>query len=448
MNSIYKLLLIVVVVCVGGLHSICVPDKFIDARTECSTWQDILEITAPQPWRQLRVLRQEEPTVCEGSPFAVVPEVTLLLLQELSFTAIAADCFSGATASVDEIDLSQNQITRFDLAAVHNSTIAKLTLDHNKIKTLNFEGVSLPQLRHLKVRSNQLESLTLADDKGLPNIIQVNAVKNGIRDLRVSLNNLYSLFLSVNEIKVLDKEHIRGDSLEFLHIENNAFERLSLDWFSNLPRIREIHATHNNFSYFDCSSSNISKLTLTEESLIVEKSTKWGQSFFISLFWDKVDQLNVSHNALDEFSVPLASRGSFAVQELNLDHNRLKMIGTRAFSAMKNLFYLDLSHNRIESISRDAFKGLHKLHTLKINDNCLLQWDTATMDSLYSLITLNLARNLLTTYSLFNQSVDSYLVRFHVLVGKFLNNQHNFIVKARDVDATANSCGQSDEMQC
>lgn len=414
-NSVPIFLFLILLGSIDRTIGICRKDPH-QSWMECEEWQNVLDLKEPQEWQRLSMKRNPErpvPIVCENSPFKNFPNLTVLNLQQFSLSSIGVDCFDGPMRrSIDEIDLTNNTITSFDATSLNNSEVATLILDRNKITELNLEGILLPKLRRLRVQSNELRSLKLGDYE-FPELMNVLAWGNRIEDLDIKLKNVYALMLSQNQIRSL--ENIQAPELHFLVVEDNRLESLNLTSFSELLKLQEVYAHGNDIKSVDGSHCNLVSVKLTENKLAVELNEK-EQAYFIKLDWSKVLQLNLSYNAIEEYSYsPEEEFAIFGVQEMNLNNNKITEIRDNTFSAMRELVYLDLSHNKIAAISESSFKGLTKLNTLKVNNNCLRQLDAETFISFNAIVKLDLSTNLLSSFPI------PASVQYQVSEGKILS---------------------------
>lgn len=389
------IILILFVGLINTVRSACEPDVYQSKRIICDDWQSLVEVTVSKPWKEIAVKQQDSDTACDYGAFKQFPGATYLILKGLSFTSIGASCFSGLS-SIDDVDLQNNKIVDFDLTSLNNSEVGRLTLDRNMITELNFGKIWLPKVRHIKLYGNRLDALKITDNQ-LPEIIDISAAHNRIKDIDIHLKNLYSLDLSENVISSLTKERLSSDTLEFLHLEHNEIRHFNLDSLSNLPKLKELYITQNNISILDASYNNISKVELDAENLNIE-SPRWENPFFVRLYWEKVEQLSLSHNAIETFYLNWFLSASIGIQELNLDHNQLTEIMPGAFLALKELFVLDLSHNQIKTVHKMAFRGLYKLSTLNLAHNCILSLEAGTFNGMSSIVSIDLGRNLLTHF--------------------------------------------------
>ena len=80
--------------------------------------------------------------------------------------------------------------------------------------------------------------------------------------------------------------------------------------------------------------------------------------------------LNISHNSLTGLrSEEFAQAKLLNLQRINVAHNNISDIHSRAFSGLLNLVDIDLSHNRLEAVPTHSFPHTLNLMSLSLSHN-------------------------------------------------------------------------------
>uniref|UniRef100_T1IVG8 LRRCT domain-containing protein n=1 Tax=Strigamia maritima TaxID=126957 RepID=T1IVG8_STRMM len=137
-------------------------------------------------------------------------------------------------------------------------------------------------------------------------------------------------------------------------------------------------------------------------------------------FYKDLEFLDLSHNQLSKIetrafdaqeklqtlilnynSLPNVSSDTFfglkSLKTLHVDHNKLQTLPASIFVHLRSLELLDLSSNRISTVSPNAFEGLVSLRVLNLNNNLLTKVPTSSFAVLVRLKTLDIGSNALTT---------------------------------------------------
>lgn len=403
----------------GQSAGTCREDVFQPQKFKCRDWED-LELIYNKTLIEELIIENPWPFRCDYAAFVLYPRLKYLRLPKGSLMYVGRHCFDGLK-QITEIDLKNNDVEEFHFESLNNSTISFLTLTGNILRSLALDGIVVPRLRHLIVAKNQLETLYV-ERSNFPEIIDISADNNHMHTFFVTSDVLHTLRLSENDIVAFGPEHLTAPRLEYLLLQNNRIRKISVDSFQNIPRIQEISLEGNPLEVVDFSYGNITDFSIHENRLIARKA-EWENTFAINLDWRFVQQLRFSHNDIRSYN--LLRRLDNGIQELNLDHNKLRKIGEGDVATFTNLFVLDLSHNRIASIHYEAFDRLHRLHTLKLNNNCLQSLSGALFDSLNSLTNINLDTNLLTYFPIpgwNNRTNQIKLTEYHVSMNQVIPN--------------------------
>ncbi|XP_006127305.1 leucine-rich repeat-containing protein 19 [Pelodiscus sinensis] len=120
-----------------------------------------------------------------------------------------------------------------------------------------------------------------------------------------------------------------------------------------------------NYSSIPTLSKNVTKLYLSNNSILLNRTDKKVLQLFINL------------------------------TELYLNENAITVLYNNTFYKLSKLTILDISHNCINTIEQAAFAGLNQLSTLYLNHNKIFQMDSYIFTMLKNLMVLSLQGNLL-----------------------------------------------------
>ena len=102
--------------------------------------------------------------------------------------------------------------------------------------------------------------------------------------------------------------------------------------------------------------------------------------------------LNISHNSLTALrSEEFALAKLLNLQRINVAHNNISHIHSRAFSGLLNLVDIDLSHNRLESVPSNSFPHTLNLMSLSLSHNPIRLLKSEAFSQLRHLTRLDLS---------------------------------------------------------
>lgn len=110
-------------------------------------------------------------------------------------------------------------------------------------------------------------------------------------------------------------------------------------------------------------------------------------------FLNKIEQVNLSCNKIDQIPLNLFSPNSTKLTNLNLSFNRLRKISKKTFYNLINIENLILSYNNISEIENDTFTFLPNLQHLDLSYNNIQASSIRSLQGIPDLIGLSLAYN-------------------------------------------------------
>ncbi|KAK6619560.1 hypothetical protein RUM43_012317 [Polyplax serrata] len=337
--------------------------------------------------------------VCENSNLEVVPiqlnpEIETLNLNNNRIGNVHMT-FIFYTHLVD-LDLSANKIKSLGSKNFEfQMNLVKLNVSHNAITDLHrdsFKG--LIKLAVLDLSGNQIEEINdRMSFKDLRNLQELNLSKNNIYVIETGvfdhLIDLKRLILSENQLMKIPDNAINNlgnlieidlnsnliddllfpvslKSLEVLRFRSNLIRTLDNETFDNLPRLRKLDLSDNNFTQVP--SFQFSKL-------------------------NNLEYLNLSSNMFDHLDAK-SFRGLYKLREIHIDGAMsLSAIDSRAFSENINLNYVSLSNNpNLNRLPKFLFLNKPNLKHVRISGNHFSTLDASDLP-LDQLETLTLGRN-------------------------------------------------------
>lgn len=223
--------------------------------------------------------------IIEDTELQVLPEKLFKNCQKLSeltlkaqLTVLFADTFSGLENSLENLDLSgnqimtvtdsyfkglirltslnlgENEINGFDNAAFNDLTsLVEINLMSNSLTESMIPGKLFSNLKNLKtldLRINLIKELNAEWFRNLSGLHALDLSRNVIDELPVkvfgALENLKFLYLDDNNLKTLQPEPFeRHAGLLVLTVDNNKIQSINSKFFDSFPNIEYFHAENN-----------------------------------------------------------------------------------------------------------------------------------------------------------------------------------------------------------
>ncbi|XP_043932071.1 leucine-rich repeat-containing G-protein coupled receptor 6 [Protopterus annectens] len=279
-----------------------------------------------------------------------------LWLDDNALKEIPVQALSDLPA-LQAMTLALNQIRHIpDSAFQHLSSLVVLHLHNNKIQSLGtncFEG--LHSLETLDLNYNELTEFPVA-----------------IR----TLGKLQELGFHSNNIKVIPEQAFTGNPLlQTIHFYDNPIQSVGRSAFQNLPKLHTLSLN----GAIEIKEFPDLKGTTSLEILTLTRAGITALPKQLCLELPNVRVLELSHNQIQELpSFHLCQK----LQEIGLQHNRIREIRADTFYQLTALRSLDLSGNVIESIHPESFLSLRSLTKLDLTDNKLTALPLSGLDGL------------------------------------------------------------------
>ncbi|XP_037105170.1 PH domain leucine-rich repeat-containing protein phosphatase 1-like [Syngnathus acus] len=330
-----------------------------------------------------------------GNYISTLP-VEVGIMQNLQTLLLDANCLTALPAELGTLEalvylgLSFNWFTCIPPVLKKIKDMEKLCLAGNRISVLHMAGPQpLCARRHIDLRLNRLESVTLGDTKQLEHIVQLDLRDTGLQQLDVSaLCKLELLYCDRNRLAVL---RVSGHALKSLHAARNELQEV------------DVRPVPENLTLLDLSWNKLSAVPVW----VCESN--------------KLELLDINHNSVSELPVRLLSNGGLRkvlagwnalsqlgegpeasqLQILDLQHNCLKELPNNLFIKAQNLLYLNASANKLESLpaaspSEDTSSSLEELY---VTNNCLTDTCVPLLSGHGNLRVLHLSYNQLQTFT-------------------------------------------------
>nr|XP_015194162.1 PREDICTED: leucine-rich repeat-containing G-protein coupled receptor 4 [Lepisosteus oculatus] len=370
-------------------------------------------------------------TELPASVFRNLPYLEELRLAGNDLAFIHPEALSGLQ-HLKVLMLQNNQLKTVPSKALKGlHALQSLRLDANHITVVpedSFEG--LLQLRHLWLDDNSLMEVPVAPLSNLPSLQALTLALNRISHIPDSafanLSSLVVLHLHNNKIKEIGEHCFNGlENLETLDLNyNNLLEFpeaikalpnlkelgfhsnniavIPDGAFSQNPLLRAIHLYDNPLSFVGSTAfrnlSELHSLIVRGASMVLRFPDLNGTENLesLTLTGTKIDTipaslcedlkllrtLDLSYNEIEELP---SFQGCTKLEEITLQHNRIKGIQADVFRGLASLRLLDLSRNQIRSIHKDAFMSLTSLTNLDLSSNALLTLPTSGLGGLNQL---------------------------------------------------------------
>ncbi|XP_037943613.1 leucine-rich repeats and immunoglobulin-like domains protein 1, partial [Teleopsis dalmanni] len=187
-----------------------------------------------------------------------------------------------------------------------------------------------------------------------------------------------------------------GTGLEELDISNNHLSYLFPSSFRIHPRLRDIRAANNKFSFFP--AELISTLQYLEHIDLSQNQLKTIEELDFARL-PRLRVLLVAHNQLDMLS-EMAFHNSTQLQVVDLSYNNLDRIGERTFEGLVRLELLNLEGNKLNELSDSVFER-SKLQMLESINLAYNKFDYAPLNALqrqyFFVSSVDLSHNMIKT---------------------------------------------------
>ncbi|KAM3619775.1 uncharacterized protein V6R79_013409 [Siganus canaliculatus] len=244
--------------------------------------------------------------------------------------------------------------------------LERLCLAGNQLSVLDVAGLQWLPARHVDLRLNRLQELTMGDSEQLLHIVQLDLRDTGLQEL--DLRPLCRLELLRCDRNALSLLRVGGHALKSLHAAHNELKLL------------EVQPVPENLTVLDLSWNQLGGVP------------EWVCDSC------KLEVLDINHNCVTELPPRLLSSGSLRkllagwnevcrlverlersqLEVLDLQHNHLMELPHNLFMKAQSLRYLNVSANKLESLpaaslSEDSFSSLEELYVTNnsLTDKCV-----------------------------------------------------------------------------
>lgn len=317
---------------------------------------------------------------------------TMHNLQTLLLDGNCLSALPGELASLEGLTylgLSFNSFTCVPPVLERLRGLERLCLAGNQVSVLDVAGLQWLPARHIDLRLNRLESVTVGEPEQLSHIVQLDVRDSGLTELDVSpLSRLEVLRCDRNSISRL---RVGGATIKGLHAAHNELKQL------------EVHPVPENLVVVDLSWN---QLDCVPESLC-ESS--------------RLEVLDLNHNSVAELPVRLLCSGSLRkllagwnqlcrlaerlersqLEVLDLQHNALTELPSNLFIKAQSLRYLNVSANKLECLPASSLSedGCSSLEELYVTNNSLTDKCVSLLTGHSQLRVLHFAFNQLQTFT-------------------------------------------------
>ncbi|WFD18608.1 adenylate cyclase [Malassezia caprae] len=289
----------------------------------------------------LRLIDLRHMTLQSIDDLPALPKLERLVATHNCLTSID----SALGASLSQLELTHNPLSRAALQAPAASALTRLDLSHASLVTLPDSLLSsVPALRRLVLDGNQLGALPALG--ALTRLEMLSCAANaltGVPESIGALGALVQLDLHDNNVRTLPASLWACSALRELNVSSNLLDGIPLPPPTEVPReLTHLYLADNR---------------LSEDVLVILTSLP------------RLEVLNLSMNEI--FEVPTgALRGVRALRELYLSGNALSALPADDLEHLTQLRVLFLNGNRLHSLPAELGR-LKQLRAIDVGDNVL-----------------------------------------------------------------------------
>uniref|UniRef100_A0A8C4F8L0 PPM-type phosphatase domain-containing protein n=1 Tax=Dicentrarchus labrax TaxID=13489 RepID=A0A8C4F8L0_DICLA len=346
----------------------------------------------------------------DGNCLSSLP-VELGSLEGLTYLGLSFNCFSCVPSVLEKL-----------------RGMERLCLAGNQLSVLDIAGLQWLPARHIDLRLNRLQKVTVGESEQLVHIVQLDLRDTGLQELDVRpLCRLELLRCDRNALSLL---RVSGHALKSLHAAHNGTkiscpvpENLTVldlswnklgcvpEWVCESSKLEVLDINHNCVTEL-MSSGSLRKLLAGWNEVCrlaerLERSqlevldlqhnhlTELPHNLFIKAQRCTLRYLNVSANKLESLPAASLSEDSFSSLEelyvtnnsltdkcvplltghghlrvLHLAYNQLQTFTASKLARLEQLEELDLSGNRLRAVPTTIL-SCQRMHTLSAHSNCI-----------------------------------------------------------------------------
>ena len=374
----------------------------------------------------------------------------------------------------NEIELISDNL--FNCSGSGYSSVKKLDLSLNRIKSLTFIRSCLAKLENINLADNVIERIEKIDFKYAESLKFINlsfnrivyieknvfqypnfqflylmnmssspAQKfsfNFIEDFSTSLKELDLSFNRIQFMDLVDNNSILFDDLEMLNMDNCFINDVNKINFNLMTKLYNLTLSNNNLdlsfgqSYF---SSLIYMKYLTLKNVNISLINSIDSSIFANLI-----EIDLSYNKIKKID-SFHFKNCIFLFRLNFSHNQIELIEKGAFDDLSNVYFIDLSYNQIKFIRIDEFYSSQYLVHFIINNNNLSMLNTLTSNYFECLKELRLSYNFIREFKseayFYEKTGLNYLFLDHNFIREIKNDSFKFLIYLEQLYLNSNQLG-------
>lgn len=336
-------------------------------------------------WTSLRNLDCRRNNISDLSPVSSLPKVNSILADHnvvhslsLSFgpelhhldashndiTVLTAPHASETLLfTMTTLDISHAKLSSLDnLALSQLTSLEKLKVDHNSIRSLPDSVGELSKLKHLSCSNNQLYALPIS----LGNLQRLETLEfhnNSIKELPASLWDCASLTVinaTSNLIKTLNEPKFQDDTMSSL---------ITTSVSSPSPLLSSIYLERKASSASSICVRPSPPLAYSLEKLYLGENLLSEDHLHILMVLKELKVLNLSFNRI-QLIPPAFIRSLAGLEELYLSGNELAALPNAELEALVKLRVLFLNGNKLQSLPQELGK-ISSLTVLDVGSNLL-----------------------------------------------------------------------------
>ena len=320
--------------------------------------------------------------------------LTSLKLDGNKLGVIPSNAFSPFVDTLEELDLSSNELTSTSLSALSDLTsVRTLIMDDNEIKDLSYLANSpiVQVLRKFSAKRNRLNSAAFSVLSTFTKLSTLLLDSNDIDFIpdRVfqSLCDLRVLSLKRNILQIISNDALYGlqrtcrhldlSSNRLSHVEERAFTMLK------------------NLEHFDLCDNNLTTLTLSPVMPRLRVLCLGGnqlQMFPQLRHLLKICTLNVSGNSLTSLPT-VAIFGNVKDRMAVVDFQRNNLINLGDLRLIGSFGRIDFSSNNLNDLTPTAMTRVKYVHQLDLSRNIITVISPTICQTSFTASILNISRN-------------------------------------------------------
>ncbi|KAJ8929054.1 hypothetical protein NQ314_018300 [Rhamnusium bicolor] len=265
--------------------------------------------------------------------------------------------------------ITKSEIENLNVSVESLERILSLTLIDNRLESLPEVFLNLQNLQTLDLSHNEIKVIELEPFRTLRTLDVLNLSANSLTKIDSGsfsgLNVLKCLDLSRNNLTKLDDQVLLPlSSLQYLNLSNNRLEALNEVCFSSLIMLQQLDVSWNRLARVAPGSLQLPSLA----RLLLAGNPQLGRSREAAVLVGtgrRLQTVDASRTGLKQ--VPAALTHS--IRTLRLAGNSIQTINCGDLDSYPLLQLLDFTSNDLEVIEEDAMGRLDSLSVLYLTDN-------------------------------------------------------------------------------